>query len=384
MKVAIVGAGSMGAVNAEAHANNPNAEPTYLHKENVLKAASYGKHVICEKPITGNFEEARTMNNKPKLLLIGLEGLNHWPGFPEFDTVGIVDLYNEANESSWLLEELEKLPLYSSLDEALEHTSPDVAVVSVPGGGKTTIDAEAKLLASGIDVLAKKLRLNAMNDVDRLKQACDQGSGRLYVGEHYHYLPSVRSLKKAVQDGKLGDIVQVTWRCLLPYEKYDWMKGYRHLAMEDLAYHHLGVLHDVFGFHPSTVYAQSYEPSFSQSATRTVVSMLAETEEGYRLNYQTVWCSKLKPFSYLGELSVEGSQGSVELTEKGLKLYSYFGRKRKVEQLDARYDGPWGLLSEWLEFTAGSTGSPFTFQSFEPVLRAIYRAVESSERRIVM
>ena len=94
----------MGAVHAQAYANNPNAElvgiadsrpdaasalaaqtgsraydsleqlmnaenpevidiclPTFLHKQYVLQAAAYGKHVICEKPISGSLKDAREM-----------------------------------------------------------------------------------------------------------------------------------------------------------------------------------------------------------------------------------------------------------------------------------------------------------------------------------
>ncbi|QHW33366.1 Gfo/Idh/MocA family oxidoreductase [Paenibacillus rhizovicinus] len=104
MRIALIGAGSMGAVHAEAHARNPRADlvgifdarfeaaaamaerlgtrayatlealmeaenpdvidvcvPTFAHKDYVLRAAAYGKHVICEKPIAGNLADARAM-----------------------------------------------------------------------------------------------------------------------------------------------------------------------------------------------------------------------------------------------------------------------------------------------------------------------------------
>src|SRR5690606_36515097 len=35
--------------------------PTHLHKEFVIKAADAGKHLICEKPLSGNLSDAREM-----------------------------------------------------------------------------------------------------------------------------------------------------------------------------------------------------------------------------------------------------------------------------------------------------------------------------------
>lgn len=104
MKVAVVGCGSMGGTHANNFAKMPQVElvgvcdtleesaktlaercrtkaffsfdelmaeanpdvvsiclPTPLHKEYVLKAANYGKHVICEKPIAPTLSDAREM-----------------------------------------------------------------------------------------------------------------------------------------------------------------------------------------------------------------------------------------------------------------------------------------------------------------------------------
>jgi predicted dehydrogenase len=104
LKVAILGAGTMGRVHSQAYINIPNAEvaavcdiieekgkniarihkanyyndfdcmmnnenidmidiciPTYLHKEYALKAIDGGKHVFCEKPIALNVKDAQEM-----------------------------------------------------------------------------------------------------------------------------------------------------------------------------------------------------------------------------------------------------------------------------------------------------------------------------------
>ncbi|KRE75726.1 Gfo/Idh/MocA family protein [Paenibacillus sp. Soil750] len=104
MKIAIVGCGGMGNVHALSYVNMPDVEltgvcdldielaqalsvktgapayttfeamlneadfdivsvtlPSYLHKEYTLKAAQAGKHVICEKPLALNLEDAAAM-----------------------------------------------------------------------------------------------------------------------------------------------------------------------------------------------------------------------------------------------------------------------------------------------------------------------------------
>lgn len=362
------------------------------------------------------------MRSVRKLLFVGLDGVASWNEHPLIRPVGIVDAYRElgvgdagrdggAGEDgrgrgrrgseggnghpplpplpAWLAE----TPVYGSVEEALERGGarlrPDAALVSVPNDAKTTVDAEALLLREGIDVLAGKLRLEAAEDIDRLRAAVigAAAGARLYVGEPYRDLPQVGRLKALLAEGRLGQIASVTWRCRLPYENLDWMRSYRHLALEDMAYHHFAILHELLGLHPTRLYAQSFEPAYSGAGTRSAASVLAETEEGYRLNYQTVWCSKRKPFGYLGEALLEGEQGSAVLSDEGLVLYSYFGRRKNVACGPGKYEGPWALVDRWLgasiDRAAGlsqaSAAAPFTFEDFEPVLRTIYMAVGSAE-----
>jgi len=104
MKVAVIGAGGMGRIHAEAYRDHPRAElvgvadareeeaaalaaavgtrayaslealmqaedpdvvdiclPTFLHREYALRAAAFGKHVVCEKPIAGSLQDAEDM-----------------------------------------------------------------------------------------------------------------------------------------------------------------------------------------------------------------------------------------------------------------------------------------------------------------------------------
>ncbi|MBM7566767.1 Gfo/Idh/MocA family protein [Paenibacillus sacheonensis] len=130
MRIALIGSGAMGTVHAEAHARNPRAElagivdsrletaaalaerlgtrayatldelmaaetpdvldiclPTFMHKEYVLRAASCGKHVICEKPIAGSLADAREMIEACKAAGVQLYVGHVLRFFPEYAQV---------------------------------------------------------------------------------------------------------------------------------------------------------------------------------------------------------------------------------------------------------------------------------------------------------
>ncbi|MCY9530248.1 Gfo/Idh/MocA family oxidoreductase [Paenibacillus alvei] len=89
--------------------------PTYLHKTFVVKAADYGSHLICEKPIAHTLQDAREMiehcEKKGVRLFVG-HVLRYFPAYAEMkekikgDMIGIVEKANTRRavafpESSW-------------------------------------------------------------------------------------------------------------------------------------------------------------------------------------------------------------------------------------------------------------------------------------------
>lgn len=114
---------------------NPDAVhvclPTFLHKEAVLEIASFGKHVICEKPIALHLQDAREMIDacnrqgvrlfighvvrffpnyadlagKVRSRLLGAPGVAHlkrYGGYPR----GIDNWYRDANKSGGVILDL--------------------------------------------------------------------------------------------------------------------------------------------------------------------------------------------------------------------------------------------------------------------------------------
>lgn len=324
---------------------------------------------------------------RKKLLVVGLEGLYRWALQDRYEIVGVVDLFvqKEQPDNRDFADDLHRYPMFSTVEEALSRTGPEVAAVLVPNTDKNTIDDETLLLSRGIDVVAHKLRLRSFQDIEKLSEAVRSTEARLFVGDHYRYLGKIRTIKRLLQEGAIGRTEYVVWDCYLHYEVHEWMKSYGHLTLEDLAYHHFSVLHDLLGLHPFSLYAFSYEPSFSKVSSNTVASILAQTKEGYRLHYRTIWSSRARLTDYLGNLLIEGSDGSIDLWDDQITLTTAGGIRKQVPILVPEYDGPWGVYEHLADTYYAEPEresfpfAPFTFEQFKPVMHAIYKAVCSAE-----
>ncbi|AZN42903.1 Gfo/Idh/MocA family protein [Paenibacillus albus] len=333
--------------------------------------------------------------SKPKrILVLGTEKLGEWSKRPYLEVAGVVDLYGEferlpAEDRIWL----DRYPVYADVDTALARSAAELAVIIVPNDCKNTIDAERKVLERGLDLVVQKLRLDSAEDVWELVQLSRRsgsGSGngaKFIVGEFYRYLASIRTIKSLLQDPSVvGKVEYVVWSCTLPLTANAhnrWMSSYKHVTLEDLSYHHFGTLHYLLGFHPVTLYAQSYKPSWAKVGTLPIASMQAKTAEGYRLHYLTTWGSRAEPTDYLGDIRIEGERGTIELKSGRVFITGSDGVIREAELLPARYEGFFGIFDHLHDVWEGKDtrvdGSPYTIEQFEPVLRAMYSAVRSAE-----
>lgn len=118
-------------------------------------------------------------------LQAGFSNLGDMPEGLPVALVGYVDLYDEE-ETMYLHDRARidpSLPRFDDLAEGIRRTRPDYVSIADPGGRKTTLDAEETALALGCGVIAQKLRLDSMEDVDRLAAMNAVARRPFYVGE---------------------------------------------------------------------------------------------------------------------------------------------------------------------------------------------------------
>ena len=304
-----------------------------------------------------------------------------WENEYDLKIAGVVDLYSQTKSF------ISKYRRYETIKEALGQTCPDMVIVVVPNYAKNTISAVQFILNNNIDLFVQKLRLDSMDDVDSLQKAAQSSKARFFVGEGYRCTGKARTLKYLLEQGLIGRIEYVVWKFFYPNVNSAWMKSYRHMTFEDLAYHHLGTLHYLLGLHPVKITAQSFSPTWvTQTATNTIGAMLVDTIEGYRLNYIAAWAARGRKTGYFGDVLIEGEKGALNLEGDRLLHTDSHGYVNEIPLLPAVYKneidhGLKSLINKPHNDLPAVDLPAFTMEEFYAVLHTIYYAIAVSEQK---
>ncbi|MDD5707737.1 MAG: Gfo/Idh/MocA family oxidoreductase [Kiritimatiellae bacterium] len=178
------------------------------------------------------------------------------------ELVGILDL--DSRRVEVFLEKVGvKIPFYQpqELGRMLKETKPDVLIAVGPDG--THADHAIAGLEAGCDVIVEKpMAINC--DQVRALQAAEKRSGhRVLVAFNYRYVPTHLRLKRMIQEGKLGRIVNVeftynldTWHGSSYF--YRWNRGRDGLSGGlniHKCCHHFDLINWFLGDAPAEVFA---------------------------------------------------------------------------------------------------------------------------------
>lgn len=331
--------------------------------------------------------EGEVSQQRIRLLCVGFGSywLDHWRARPEIEIAGIVDHDNDKEsevERSRRIANHIGAQIYTSVDHALDNVQPDMVTMVTPSDQKTDLHEVEKIVRRGFDLYLEKFRPSNRMDGRKLLELSQVTGRHIAIGESYRYDAVVQHAKQVVQSGLLGQIEQMVWRCHRPTLAADWMSSYEHVMLEDLSYHHFGVIHELLGLERfSNVFACSRLPTWTRSPSPSVVSLLAEGESGIHLNYYSSWAAHGSPTAWLGEFRIEGSEGMLELKNTALIFTDRDGNEQRFEPaVPLPYELRAGIVDEYIRAQLESRRSVLDIGCFYPVIHFIYAALESSDK----
>lgn len=158
--------------------------------------------ILFQRPIT---------NRKIKVALVGCGRVakNHFAALKQHeahaDLVGVCDI--DPSALDWAAKETGANP-YSTLQHLLKDTDADAVILTTPSGIHS--EQALQIAATGRHVITEKPMATRWEDAQRMIQACDTAGVRLFVVKQNRFNPTLQLLKRAVDQGRFGNIYLVT------------------------------------------------------------------------------------------------------------------------------------------------------------------------------
>ena len=190
------------------------------------------------------------MGIKAAVIGVGSMGRNHARLYAELPNVDFVAVSDTNEEIAQNIARKYRVQAYSNYEELLEKEKPDAVSVVVP----TAMHKEvaSKVMQGGAHVLIEKPIASTVADGQALIEEAEELGKKLMVGHIVRFNPAIHLLKKKLDAGELGKVIQIFSRRIGPFPARIRDVG----VVVDLAPHDIDVMRFLTGESPERVYAE--------------------------------------------------------------------------------------------------------------------------------
>jgi predicted dehydrogenase len=252
----------------------------------------------------------------------GRNWLGYVARFAATESVGVVEPVASALEKA-KSQGHGSVPAFSDLGEALKACEADAALIASPSGLHARQALEA--LDAGLHVMIEK---PFAPDVAAAREVIERGEkvGKtVMVAENFRYVPVERTIRKAMQDGLVGNVSNVSFtdrRRMGTDMQGAWVKDIELPQLSEIAIHHFDSMRSFFGRAPTSVSAHVWNPPSSDYAAGACTQATIVMEDDLVVEYLGTLTSN--KFSY--RIWIEGDQGDLWTNRKWI-LWRQRGKK---------------------------------------------------------
>jgi UDP-N-acetyl-2-amino-2-deoxyglucuronate dehydrogenase len=223
----------------------------------------------------------------------------------------LVAICDSILKKSEKISEQFNVPAYVDMDKMMQKEQIDVVVVLTPSG----LHAEhvINLAKYSKDIMVEKPMALTVDDADKMIEACDRNSCRLFVIKQNRFNVPVVKLREAHQSGRFGDLilgtVRVRWARHQPYYDQDAWRGTWAMdggVLTNQASHHVDMLEWMMG-DVESVFARAATALANIEAEDTAIVTLKFKSGALGIIEAT---TATRPRDLEGSISILGSKGS--------------------------------------------------------------------------
>ncbi|WP_068118798.1 Gfo/Idh/MocA family protein [Tropicimonas marinistellae] len=233
------------------------------------------------------------------------------------------------------------LPAYSDLALMLAETRPDILDIILPpvvhaASIRTALEAGIKT------IICQKPFCNGIDEAREIIASAERAGARIVIHENFRFQPWYRRIKAAIDDGAIGQVLQVTFR-LRPgdgqgphayLDRQPYFQQMEQFLIRETGVHWVDTFRYLLG-DPVSVYAdlRQVNPAIAGEDAGYV---LFEHPGGVRALFDGNRCLDHDAENLrrtMGEALVEGTEGTIRLTGDGAVELRRFGTSETVPLL---------------------------------------------------
>lgn len=243
---------------------------------------------------------------------LGMMGERHAAIWSQLETTRIVSVYDIVEERAQSVAAELGCEAAASLEAAVSR--PDVDIVSICTDDQKHVEPCLAAAAAGKHILLEKPLATNLEDCDAIIAVCETAGVKLMVGHVVRFDPRYAVAKQAIDDGAVGDIVQVYARRNNIIDSGRRI-GPRTSVAFFLGVHDLDLMRWFVGAEAVKVHAESACKVLADIAAEDSIMTLLKYENGAVGCLETCWVMpKGIPCTLDARLEVIGTEGMVRVT----------------------------------------------------------------------
>lgn len=292
-----------------------------------------------------------------------LRAINETPDLRQrVSVVGLVDLNFDSAQALAMEFGLSDVISGTDLGAVLNVTKPDVLFdIVIPGARAGVVETG---LRHGCHVLSEKPMATDLAEARGLIQAAAQAKRIHAIVQNRRYIPGVRRLRRAIEQGLIGDVTAVHCDFFIGAHFGGFREDMGHVLLLDMAVHTFDAARFVIGKEPLAVYCQESNPVGSWYRQGAAANALFDFDGGAVFTYRGSWCAEGANTSWESRWRVVGSNGTI--LWDGLDHFEAGGAGKGQ-----------GLLREPVKLTVPEPPEPADVHGHASVIATFVRAVET-------
>jgi len=290
--------------------------------------------------------------------------------------VALVDINPEALDRARGVLGAPDLPCFGTLADALSRVEADGVLCVVPPMHHESVIAPA--LEAGLHVLTEKPIADTLDACHRIVRLARRSPGTMMVSQKGRYHPWVRRFREVVQSNELGALSHLTY--WYKDGRLFWGK-FRHELPDalfvEMSIHHFDLMRALLGRDPVSVWAESWNPSWSGFKGDIIGFARFRFEGDLPVLYHANKISRGDLTSWYGDVIAEGEHATLSMEYPRL-----FVSRMGADQTFTR--GPQQDLVRATDPQAGQDVSLAEFLDAVEQRRAPETSVEDNLRSVAM